>query len=155
MANEKNEGLVRIMSQDISTHYNLLYGLSKIKGVSYMFANAICTTLGYDKNMKIGSLKEEDIEKIENFLTNPEKQGIPSWLLNSRKDLDSGDDFHYTAKDLDFKELQTRRRLTKIKSVRGLRHKFGLTVRGQRTKSNFRKNKTLKSIRSKNLRGKK
>ncbi len=31
--------------------------------------------------------------------------------------------------------------MKKIKSYKGVRHMFGLTVRGQRTRSNFRKNK--------------
>lgn len=143
------ENVIRIMSTGISAHYNLLYGLSKIKGISIMFANAMCHTLKLDKNKKIADLKDEEITKIEEFLSNPKKAGLPSWLLNQRKELESGEDVHLASKDIDFNLLQLRRRLSKLKTYKGLRLRANLTVRGQRTKSNFRRNKTLAAMKSK------
>ena len=146
---KKEVNYIRIVGTDINADASLLYGLSKIKGVSIMFANALCHSLKFDKNAKISSLSDKDIEKLENFLSNPKKEGIPEWLLNQRKDLDTGDNLHFIAKDIDFNLLQLKRRLSKIKTYRGLRLRFGLPVRGQRTKANFRRNKTIAAMKAK------
>ena len=51
MANKekKSAELIRIMATDIPANHSLLFGLSKIKGIGVMFSNAICITLGYDR----------------------------------------------------------------------------------------------------------
>ena len=141
--------LIRVLGTDINANASLLYGLAKIKGVSVMFANAACTILKMDKNAKIGALSEKEIEKIESFLSNPKKEGMPEWLLNQRKEFESGENLHINGKDLDFNLLQTKRRLFKIKSYTGIRLKAKLPVRGQRTKSNFRRSKTLAAMKAK------
>lgn len=142
---------IRIMGTGIDDSYTLLYGLSKIKGINVMFANAMCHVLELDKNKKIKDLSEKEIAKIEDFLSNPEtkKEKMPKWILNQRKDHETGKDVHIVGKDLEFNLLQLKRRLGKIKSYRGLRLRLGLPVRGQRTASNFRRNKTLASMKSK------
>jgi len=147
--------LIRIVGTDINSELSLLYGLSKIKGISIMFANAICTILKYDKNAKISSLSEKDIEKLEEFLSNPIKTGVPTWLLNQRKEHVSGEDFHLVSKDIDFNMLQLKRRVGKLKTYKALRYRANLPVRGQRTKSNFRRNKTIAAMKSKRTGGKK
>ena len=84
---------------------------------------------------------EEEIDKLEDAIKNPSKNNIPSWLLNRRADPETNEDKHVITSDL---RLQTEfdiKRLKKIKSYKGLRHAVGLPVRGQKTKSNFRKNK--------------
>lgn len=156
MAEQQNQelNLVRIAGRDIDASLPLLHGLARIRGVSHMFSNAVCVALGYDKNTRISELSEEDIQNIEGFLSNPKKEGIPSWLLNNQRELDTGEDHHYVGKDIEYNHMQLKRRLAKIKSYRGLRHKFGLTLRGQRTKANFRRQKTLASMRAKAQQGK-
>jgi small subunit ribosomal protein S13 len=146
-SNEKH--LIRIMGTDINADLSLLYGLAKIKGVNVMFSNAVCAALNLDKGAKISSLSEEDVEKIEEFLSNPEMPGIPEWMKNQRKEYESGKDLHLTSKDIEFNMLQYRRRFAKTKSYKALRHKARLPVRGQRTKSNFRRNKTLAAMKAK------
>jgi len=139
LANKKEIHFVRIMYTDINAEARLLYGLSKIKGISYSFANAICHVLKLDSNSKISQLNEKQIEQLENFLSEPEKKGLPSWILNSQKEYLSGNDIHLISKDLDFHQMQTKRRMSKIKTYKTLRLRLGLTVRGQRTKGNFRR----------------
>lgn len=146
---KKTTDIVRIMGTDINSDMSLLYGLSKIKGVGYMFANALCVSLKYDKNIKISALSEKDIDKIEEYLAKPEKAGIPAWLINQRNNLLTGEDLHFAGKELEFHELQLRRRLFKTRNYRGTRIKNRLTVRGQRTKANFRRNKTIAAMKSK------
>ena len=143
------------MGTDINGNSSILFGLAKIKGINIMFANALCHVLKFDKMAKISSLSEKDIEKIENYLSNSEMKEIPSWLLNKRKEAMSGKDLHFITKDIDFDLLQLKRRLAKLKTYKGLRHKAKLPLRGQRTKSNFRRNKTLAAMKAKQTGGKK
>ena len=147
---KKQLNLVRIMGTGVNADLSLVFGLSKVKGIGVMFANALCHSLGFDKNSKISELSEKDIEKIEEFLSNPKKStDIPTWLLNQRKELETGEDHHIVTKDIDYTELQLMRRIGKLKTYKGLRRRLKLTVRGQRTKSNFRRNKTLAAMKSK------
>ncbi len=137
------------MGTDINGNADLLHGFSCIKGIGIMFSNAMCVTLKFDKSRKISSLSEKEIEKLEEFLTNPKKEGIPTWLLNQRRDLETGEDLHFISKDIDFNLIQLKRTLGKLKTYKGLRHRAHLPLRGQRTKSNFRRNKTLAAMKSK------
>ncbi len=140
--------LIRVLGTDLKASAPIVFGLAKIKGVSYMFANATCVALGLDKQIKVGELSEKQIEMIEDFFSNPDKN-LPTWLLNSQKDVITGKNLHFNGKDLDFNELQLKRRLAKTKSYRALRHKARLPLRGQRTKSNFRRSKTLAAMKAK------
>lgn len=136
---ERYEGkLVRILSEDIDGNMGIYAGLTKIKGVSWALANAVCKTMHLDKRKKIGSLTQEEIKKISDFIKNPK---IPGFLLNRRKDFGSGLDRHLSGSDLDLQKEFDIKRLKKIKSYRGVRHGAGLPVRGQRTKAHFRTNK--------------
>lgn len=132
--------LIRILNTDIDGSKRVLFALRAIKGVSYMISNFVCYKAGIDKTKKAAELTEEEIEKIENILKNLHEYA-PSWILNRRKDIETGKDLHLLTTDLSFKLDEDLRRLKRIKSYRGLRHQWGLPVRGQRTKSNFRKNK--------------
>ena len=132
------EKLVRILSEDIEGRMGVYAGLTKIKGVSWGIANAVCKALGLDKSRKIGSLSHEEIKKISEFIKNPK---IPNYLLNRRKDFETGHDKHLTGSDLELQKDFDIKRLKKIKSYRGIRHAAGQPVRGQRTKAHFRKNK--------------
>jgi len=135
---KQEERLMRILAKDIEGKMTIYAGLSKIKGISWTFSNAICKKLKLDKKRKIGSLTEEEIEKIEKFA---KKSELPEYLLNRRKDFNSGEDKHLVGSDLDLTKEFDIKRLKKIKSYRGLRHLNNLPLRGQRTKSNFRKNR--------------
>ncbi len=129
------ESLVRILSTDIPGSKNVYTGLTRIKGVSWSFSNAICTALNIDKNRKIFSLNEEEIKKISEFVKNP---NLPEFLLNRRKDVESGKSFHLIGSNLDLQKEFDIRKLKKIRSYKGLRHALGQPVRGQRTRSHFR-----------------
>ncbi len=137
---EKYEGkLIRIASKDIEGEKKVYPGLTKIKGVSWGVANAVCTQLKIDKKRKIGSLTEEEIKRISEFLKNPT---ISAFLLNRRNDFESGKNLHLTGSDLELQKDFDIKRLKKIKSYRGMRHMSGLPMRGQRTKAHFRKNRS-------------
>ncbi len=135
---KREERLVRILSKDIEGKMKLYAGLTKIKGVSWTFSNAVCKVLNIDKNKTIGSLTDEEIQKITEFIKNPK---LPDYILNRRKDIDTGKEKHLTGTDLDLRKDFDIKKLKKIKSYRGLRHAAGLPSRGQRTKAHFRTNR--------------
>ena len=151
----KTAELLRVMGTDIPANLSLLFGLSRIKGINVMFANAVCVALGMDRNKKVGTLTEKDVEVIENYLSGGDFSKIPVWMRNQQKDVLTGKDNHFVAKDLDFQSLQMQRRMAKIRSYRVLRSKLRLTVRGQRTASNFRRSKMLAAKKAKSMGGKK
>jgi small subunit ribosomal protein S13 len=88
-------------------------------------------------------LPDEKIEEIEEVLKHPHEHNIPSWMLNRRRDYTTGKDIHLVGADLIMILREDLNRLKKIRSYRGIRHELGLPVRGQRTKSSFRKGRTI------------
>lgn len=143
---EDKRTLIRIASTDIPGILSVYAGLTKIKGVSWSFSNAVCKSLGIDKNKKISSLTDKEIEKIISFIKNP---NLPTWLLNRRRDIETGLDKHLIMSDLDLTKEFDIRRMKKTRSYKGARHAFGLPVRGQRTRAHFRKGKALGVSRAK------
>lgn len=134
---EELRGIVRIGDADVVGHKTLYYALRQVKGVSFMMANAVCVTADLDHNMKVGSLSDSQIEKIESLLKTP--QGIPSWLYNRRKDNETGIDKHLISSDLRLNTDFDIKGMKKIKTYKGMRHSIGQPVRGQNTKAHFRK----------------
>ncbi|MFH1511037.1 MAG: 30S ribosomal protein S13 [Candidatus Woesearchaeota archaeon] len=131
--------IVRIANTDLDGKEQVMYGLTKIKGVGIMFANAVCTAAQVDKMKKCGVLSDAEVKKLDEIVRNP--HGLPEWLYNRRKDPEAGDDKHLVSTDVSFVQDSDIKRMRMIKCYRGVRHSAGLPVRGQRTKSNFRKNK--------------
>jgi len=132
---------VRILNTDLEGAKTLKNSLRKIKGVGFMFANAVCALAGINENKITGELTDEEAKKLEEIIKNPSKSGIPIWMLNRRKDNETGENKHLLTSDLDFTKENDIKTLKKIKAYRGIRHMFNLPVRGQKTKSNFRPNK--------------
>ena len=138
----QDERIVRVLSTDIEGKMKIYVGFTKIKGVSWSFANATCKKLGIDKNRKMGSLTDEEIKKISEFIKHPD---VPAFIINRRFDFDTGENKHLTGSDLDLQKEFDIKKLKKIKSYRGMRHTSGQPVRGQRTKSHFRTNRRKSS----------
>ncbi len=138
------KNLVRISSTDIDATLSLDNALTKIKGVGFSFSNAIIKAMGLDPKKKLGDLSKEEIKKIEESIKNPSSLGIPSFMLNRRRDPESGKDIHLSGTVIDIKLRSDIDNLRRIRAYRGIRHELGLPVRGQRTKSSFRKNKVSK-----------
>lgn len=133
--------IIRIVNTDIDGKKSIYMALQKIRGIGFMYANAICKLTNIDKATKAGNLSDQQIAKLEQILKTPFQFEMPLWMVNRRHDYEEGQDRHIVTGDLKFVQENDKRRLQKIRSYRGARHAAGLPVRGQRTKSNFRKNK--------------
>jgi small subunit ribosomal protein S13 len=129
--------IIRISGTDLDGHKKIYLALKGVKGVGFMFSNAVIKSLGLDKNKRVGDLSENEVKKIEEAMSNPSKHNIPEYLMNRRKDYESGKDTHVVSSELVLTNDMDVRRLKKIKSYRGLRHQWNLPVRGQRTKAGY------------------
>ncbi len=132
------ETLVRIYGYDIPGSKNIYTGLTKIKGISWAIANAICIKLNLQKSKKVSEMSKDEIQKIETFI---KEFPIPNFLKNRRFDPESGEMKHHLGTELDLLKEFDIKRLMKIKSYKGIRHSTGQPVRGQKTRSHFRSRK--------------
>lgn len=134
--------IVRITGKDINGNKPIYHALTQITGIGSRFGRVIAKKFeektGTKFDSKIGEINEQEEKIIEDIILNPLKYGIPAWMLNRRKDIETGEDLHLTMGELYFKQREDLKRLNRIKSYRGLRHSWGLPVRGQRTKSTHR-----------------
>ena len=80
----------------------MIVGLTQIRGVGYMFANTMLNVLKINPNQRIGYLSQEQIQSIENIIKNPSTSHFPSWFLNRRKDVETGEDKHLITSDIAF-----------------------------------------------------
>ncbi len=135
-----SRGVVRISSTDIPAETDVHHGLTYIKGISWSISNAHCHALKIEKKRKINTLTESDIGRITDFIKKP---SIPKFLLNRVNDPFTGEDKHLITTELDLQRDFDIRNMKKIHSYKGLRHALGQPVRGQRTKSHFRKGRAI------------
>ncbi|MFH1071913.1 MAG: 30S ribosomal protein S13 [Nanoarchaeota archaeon] len=133
--------IVRIANTDLDGRKQIMFSLRKIKGINVMFAHTVCHIAGVDKQKRTGELLDSEVNALDEVIRNPVRFHIPVWLFNRRKDPETGADRHLITSDLTFTRENDIKLMKKVKSYKGLRHQWGLPVRGQRTKSNFRKNK--------------
>ena len=109
----------RIIGIDIPDNKRLEISLTYIYGIGRKLSNDIIEKLGLDKNMKAQALTEDDVAKINATLTS-----------------------EYAVEGDLRRQIQNNiKRLISIHSYRGMRHRLGLPVRGQRTKTNARTRK--------------
>ena len=135
--------IVRIAGTDLDGSIKLEYGLKKIKGLSINLSKAMIKKSGLSGDMKVGDLTDADIQRIEDVLRNPKKYGIPGWMLNRRKDLETGEDLHLIGPDLTLRVKTDINNMIQMRVWRGIRHSLGLKVRGQRTKTTGRSGRAV------------
>lgn len=150
MAEEKSfRRVVNLASTDLDGEKPLIDALRRIKGVSFMFANAILAVSNFDRHQKTGYLTKEEALELAEMIKNPLKYGVPTWMINRQNDYETGEDMHIVGASMKFVVENDIKRLKKIKSYRGMRHAFNLPVRGQNVKSNFRRSKSANSKKKK------
>ena len=90
-----------------------------------------------------GELTSEELERIVTIIQNPTQYKIPTWFLNRQRDIVDGKDSQVLANGVDSKLREDLERLKKIRAHRGLRHYWGLRVRGQHSKTTGRRGRTV------------
>ena len=110
--------MARIAGVNIPLNKRVEVGLTYVYGIGRSTANEIVTKAGIDPDTQVKDLTEEEVMKLREAVEAKEVEG---GLRRERS--------------------QNIKRLQEIGSYRGLRHRRGLPVRGQRTKTNARTRK--------------
>ena len=135
--------LVRVLGADLDGEKSVGHAILRIKGVSHSFVKAVLTAAKIDPSKKLGAFTEADIAALEAAIGEPAKLGLPEWMLNRRRDVETGVIGHMSGADVDMVERFDVQRMVDAKSYKGVRHMLGLPVRGQRTRASFRHNKAV------------
>jgi small subunit ribosomal protein S13 len=111
--------MARVSGIEIPNDKRLWVSLTNIYGIGEKSAKNICKEINLDENSYVKDLNEAQLDIIRGYLDkNFEVEG-----------------------ELRQKVFRSIKRLKDIKSYRGIRHKLGLPVRGQRTRHNARTRK--------------
>ncbi|NIP44501.1 MAG: 30S ribosomal protein S13 [candidate division Zixibacteria bacterium] len=110
--------MARLAGVDLPREKRIDIALTYIYGIGRSTANEIIKKTGVDPSVRVHSLTEEDITKLRSELDNYRVEGV-----------------------LRGEVMMNIKRLIDIGSYRGLRHRRGLPVHGQRTKTNARTRK--------------
>ncbi len=137
-SNFREQIFFRKLRARVDGNAKLEYALTQIKGIGRRFSQIVVKISGINPSQRIGALSEKEINTIEEIVMSPQKYGVPSYLLNRQKDLVHGDDRHIFGNQLEITVKRDIDRMKRIGSYKGIRHRFGLKVRGQRTKSTGR-----------------
>src|SRR5688572_14499955 len=115
--------MARIAGVNIPLNKRVEVGLTYVFGIGRSTANKILKQAGVDPNTPVKDLTEDEVVKLREAVEANEVEG-----------------------DLRRERSQNVKRLQEIGSYRGLRHRRGLPVRGQRTKTNARARKGPKRM---------
>jgi small subunit ribosomal protein S13 len=111
--------VARIAGVNLPNQKRLEIGLTYIYGIGQPTARRVAASLGLDPNTKIRDLTEDEVSKLRAYIDeNLEVEG-----------------------DLRRERSQAIKRLSEIGAYRGIRHRRGLPVHGQRTRTNARTRK--------------
>ncbi len=149
-AQKRQIRVVRILGTDIDGSRKLVAGIAEIKGIGFNLARAILLKLNLSFKKRLTDLTDPELAQIEKAIQNPGALGIPAWMFNRRKDLDTGKDLHLSTSDLAFAIKSDKDLMGETKSYKGLRLARGLKVRGQRTASTGRGKSAVGVQRKKN-----
>lgn len=92
---------------------------------------------------RAGELTSEELERMVNIMQNPRQYKVPDYFLNRQKDHKDGSYQQAVSNVLDNALREDLERLKKIRAHRGLRHWWGIRVRGQHTKTTGRRGITV------------
>ncbi|PSQ43164.1 30S ribosomal protein S13 [Halobacteriales archaeon SW_7_68_16] len=142
---EEDEDLryfVRIGQTDLDGTKTVERSLSEMNGIGRRTARLIADEADVDPHATFGRLDDDVIESVVGVVENYADE-VPDWLVNRRRDYFSGETTHETGNDLQMSRRHDTNRMKMIDSYKGVRHKRGQKVRGQRTKSTGRTEGTV------------
>ncbi len=133
---------VRIGRTDLDGTKSVERSLTEMDGIGRRAARIIAQKAGVDRTATFGALEEETIDEIVGLVEGFAEE-VPDWLANHRNDFFAGETTHEIGNDLELTRRQDINRMKMIDSYKGVRHKRGQKVRGQRTKSTGRTEGTI------------
>jgi len=133
---------VRIGQTDLDGTKSVERALSDMNGIGHRAARIIAEKAGVDRRAVFGKLDDDTIEEVVAGVEGYADE-VPDWMTNHRSDFFTGEVTHETGNDLEMSRRQDINRMQMIDSYKGVRHKRGQKVRGQRTKSTGRSEGTI------------
>jgi small subunit ribosomal protein S13 len=133
---------VRIGQTDLDGTKTVERSLAELKGIGKRAARLVAETAEVDRTATFGRLDDDEIEGVVEVVESLEDH-VPEWMANRQKEFYTGDTTHEVGSDLEEARRHDINRMKMIDSYRGVRHKRGQKVRGQRTKSTGRTEGTI------------
>ncbi|MFB6141820.1 MAG: 30S ribosomal protein S13 [Halorientalis sp.] len=141
-ADEDIRYFVRIGQTDLDGTKAVERALTDMNGIGRRAARVISEKAGVDRRELLGKLDDDTVEDIV-ALVEGYADEVPEWMTNHQNDFFTGETTHEVGNDLELTRRQDINRMKMIDSYRGIRHKRGQKVRGQRTKSTGRTEGTI------------
>ncbi|PSP99350.1 30S ribosomal protein S13 [Halobacteriales archaeon QS_5_70_17] len=133
---------VRIGQTDLDGTKTVERSLTDMNGIGRRTARIICQEADVDRTATFGRLDDDVIESVVDAVEQ-HADSVPEWLTNHQKGYFDGETTHEVGNDLQMTRRNDINRMKMIDSYRGVRHKRGQKVRGQRTKSTGRTEGTI------------
>ncbi|PSP81918.1 30S ribosomal protein S13 [Halobacteriales archaeon QS_1_68_17] len=141
-ADEDIRYFVRIGQTDLDGTKSVERALTDMNGIGHRAARIIAEKAEIDRTATFGRLDDDEIDRIVSLVEGFADE-VPEWLTNHRSDFFTGETTHEIGNDLELTRRQDVNRMQMIDSYKGVRHKRGQKVRGQRTKSTGRTEGTI------------
>ena len=141
--------IIRLLNTNVDGKRKVQYALTAIKGIGPRYSNLVLKKADVDLNKRYlmltsaGELTNDELERVVTIMQNPRQYKIPDWFLNRQKDIKDGKYSQVVSNALDNKFREDLERLKKIRAHRGLRHFWGVRVRGQHTKTTGRRGRVV------------
>merc|ERR1712061_850577 len=140
---EDFQHILRVQNTNIDGNIKVTHALTSIRGMGRRFTDLVLKKAEIDRSKRAGQLSEAEMEQIQTVMANPKNFKIPTWFLNRQRDWKDGKDGQMTSNNLDNKLREDIERMKKIRLHRGIRHWWGLPVKGQKTKTSGRHGRTV------------
>ena len=134
--------ILRMADSDVDGLRPIEIGLTSIKGVGMRTSQQICRLAGINGKTLGGHLSEEEQDSLRSAIDDYATT-VPWWLVNRQRDLGTNEDAHIVALEVKMTREDDISRMAGITAYRGMRHRSGHKVRGQRLRSNGRKGSSL------------
>jgi small subunit ribosomal protein S18e len=135
--------ILRVLNTNVDGRQKVMFAITAIKGIGRRLANVACKKAEVDLSKRAGELSASELESLMVVVSNPRQFRVPDWFLNRQKDNKDGRYTQVVSNILDTKMRDDLERLKKIRNHRGLRHYWGVRVRGQHTKTTGRRGRTV------------
>ena len=134
--------ILRIADSDIDGLRPIAIGITSVKGIGMRTSQQICRLAGVDGNTLGGHLSDDEQDRLRKSIDDYATT-VPWWLVNRQRDLGTNEDAHIVATEVKMTRDDDVARIAGVKAYRGMRHRSGHKVRGQRLRSNGRKGSSL------------